>query len=105
MPFTFAAPIGSMVASTIGSKLKVPAIYLVLCSAILQTIGFSLLASLPKTSYLPPRMYGYQVIAGFGCGINISMLVLMVPFTVEFRDKGKPSACNAMRRYQMNPMC
>jgi len=89
MPFTFAAPIGSMVASTVASKLKVPPIYLVLCSSTLQVIGFALLATLTESSTIPARMYGFQVIAGFGCGINISTLVLMVPFCVEFRDKGK----------------
>ena len=87
MPFTFAAPIGSIISSII-SKLKVPVIYLVLSSAIFQMIGFSLLATLPESSHIPPRMYGYQVIAGFGCGMNISNLILIVPFTVEFRDKG-----------------
>jgi hypothetical protein len=88
MPFTFAAPIGSFASSTIASKMKLPAIYLVLSSAVIQTIGFSLLATLPESSHIPPRMYGFQVIAGFGCGMNISNLILMVPFTVEFRDKG-----------------
>lgn len=88
MPFTFAAPIGSFFSSSIGSKLKVPAIYLVLCSALLQVVGFSLLASLPESSTIPRRIYGFQVIAGFGCGMNISNLILMVPFSVDFRDKG-----------------
>ncbi|KAL3434227.1 hypothetical protein BDV09DRAFT_196024 [Aspergillus tetrazonus] len=30
--------------------------------------------------------YGYQIIAGFGCGINITLLVAMTPLTVENRD-------------------
>lgn len=90
MPFTFAAPIGSAFSSMMASKLKIPAIFIVLVSGVLQTIGFALLASLPESSHIPPRTYGYQVIAGFGCGINISTLLLIVPFVVEYRDKGKP---------------
>ncbi|KAF2251689.1 putative multidrug resistance protein fnx1 [Trematosphaeria pertusa] len=87
MPFTFAAPIGSAFSSMMASKLKIPAIFIVLVSGVLQTIGFALLASLPESSHIPPRTYGYQVIAGFGCGINISTLLLIVPFVVEYRDK------------------
>ena len=88
MPFTFAAPIGSAFSSIVAGKLKIPAIYMVFLSGILQTIGFALLASLPESSHIPARTYGYQVIAGFGCGINISTLLLMIPFVVEVRDKG-----------------
>jgi Na+-driven multidrug efflux pump len=89
MPFTFAAPVGSVIASVVSGKLKAPAVWVVLCSAILQVVGFALLSTLPETSSIPARTYGYQIIAGFGCGMNISMLVLMVPFSVEFRDRGK----------------
>ncbi|CAG8976533.1 hypothetical protein HYALB_00011010 [Hymenoscyphus albidus] len=87
IPFTISAPIGSVVASTLCGNLKVPVIFALLNSACLQTLGFALLSTLPETSHIPPRMNGYQVIAGFGCGINISTLVLIVPFVVEFRDK------------------
>jgi len=88
MPFTFAAPLGSALASTIAGKLKVPVLYIVLLSGVLQATGFGLLASIPTSSSIPARIYGYQVIAGFGCGINISTLLLLVPFVVEARDKG-----------------
>lgn len=30
----------------------------------------------------------YQVIAEFGCGINITLLSLMTPFAVEKKDQG-----------------
>lgn len=88
MPFTFAAPIGSIVASTLAGKKKVPPIYLLLVSAVLQVIGFALLATLPVSTHLAHRTYGYQVIAGLGCGISLSTHLLLVPFVVEFGDKG-----------------
>lgn len=89
MPFTFAAPLGSAFSSVIAGKLRVPVLYLVVFAGILQTMGFALLASLPETSHIEPRGYGFQILAGFGCGINISTLLLIVPFVVGGRDKGK----------------
>ena len=89
MPFTFAAPVGSVFSSLVAGKLRVPVVYLVIFAGLLQTTGFALLASLPESSHVYARAYGYQIIAGFGCGINISTLLLIVPFVVEDRDKGE----------------
>lgn len=89
LAFSVASPIGSIVTSIITGKAKVPPIYFVLLASVLQVIGFGLLSSLPTTSHTSPAQYGYEVIAGFGCGINISLLILMTPFSVEKRDQGK----------------
>lgn len=91
MPFTFAAPIGSIIAAVIAGKLKVPPIYIVIFASMLQVIGFVLLSTLPASPRLVAAQYGYEVIAGFGCGINISTLVLMTPFSVQKRDNGEIS--------------
>jgi hypothetical protein len=88
MPFTFAAPVGSILTAIIMKKFKVPSLYVVLCAAIFQTVGFALLSTLPSSPDFQTRQYGYEVIAGFGCGINSSTLLLMVPFVVQDRDKG-----------------
>ena len=88
MPFTFAAPVGSAVSALIAGKLKVPPIYLVMCASVLQVIGFVLLSTLSYTPKVTAAQYGYEVIAGFGCGINISLLILMTPFSIEKRDRG-----------------
>lgn len=89
IPFTLAAPIGSIVAPVIAKAGKVPPIYLVLTAAILQVIGFALLSTLPNSLPVRPEQYGYEIIAGFGCGISITLLILMTPFSVEERDKGR----------------
>ncbi len=89
IPFTFAAPFGSVLASALAKKAKVPVVYLVLLAGVLQTLGFALLATLPSSTHLPARIYGFQFIAGFGCGINIPFLLVLVPFVVEQRDNGK----------------
>jgi len=87
IPFTLAAPVGSIISATIAGKAKVPPIYLVLLASSIQVIGFGLLSSLPLSEIEPNAQYGYQVIAGFGVGINISTLLLMTPFSIaEKRD-------------------
>lgn len=88
IPFTLAAPLGSVVAPTIGKVFKVPLVYLVLVASIIQVIGYALFTTLPASSTIQAAQYGYQIIAGFGCGINITLLILMTPYAVEDRDKG-----------------
>lgn len=88
MPFTFAAPVGSVITSILAKKFKIPLMQFVVVAGVLQTLGFALLASLPASTHIFAREYGFQIIAGFGCGINISTLLLIVPFVVEGRDKG-----------------
>jgi hypothetical protein len=87
MPFTSAALVGFARASILVKR--APAVYLVIFSGVLQTIGFALLASVPVSTSVPAQIYESQVIAGFGCGINISTLMLLVLFEVELWDKGK----------------
>jgi Na+/melibiose symporter-like transporter len=89
LPFAIASPIGSAFAPTLCKKAKVPPIYLCLIGSALQIVGFALLSTLPNSSSIFPGQYGYQVIAGFGVGINLACLVVMAPFTVEERDKCK----------------
>ena len=89
MPFTFAAPIGSVASSIVAGKMKVPPIYLVIFASILQVIGFAFLSTLPYSPEIVASQYGYEILSGFGCGINITLLILMTPFSVESRDKGK----------------
>ncbi|KAL9035080.1 MAG: hypothetical protein Q9214_006754 [Letrouitia sp. 1 TL-2023] len=89
LPFSIASPIGSIVSSEIAGKIKIPPIYLVIGASSLQVIGFALLSTLPVSTATSKAQYGYEVIAGFGCGVNISTLMLMTPFSVEKRDQGK----------------
>ncbi|KAH7385161.1 major facilitator superfamily domain-containing protein [Phaeosphaeria sp. MPI-PUGE-AT-0046c] len=85
MPFTFASALGTGVSEILAKK--GPVVYVVIVLGVLQTIGFALLATLPYSASVPARTYGYQIIAGFGCGINSSTLLLLVPFVVNPRDK------------------
>jgi MFS family permease len=85
MPFIAAAPISSAVSAAM-SKKGVPPLYLVIGTSLLEVIGFSLLATMTPTTAITARQYGFEILAGFGCGTNISLLVLLVPFSVEPRD-------------------
>ncbi|KAL2831386.1 major facilitator superfamily domain-containing protein [Aspergillus cavernicola] len=86
IPFTLIVPFGSMIAPAIGKILKVPLLYLVLLASVIQVISYVLLGTLSVSLSISASQYGYQILAGFGCGINITLLILIVPFTVEQRD-------------------
>ncbi|TVY80405.1 MFS thioclapurine efflux transporter tcpA [Lachnellula suecica] len=87
VPFTLACPLGSIISAVAAGKYKVPPIYMVIFASVMQIIGFSLISTLPTTAHTRAAEYGYQIIAGFGVGINISLLIMMTPFCVEARDK------------------
>ena len=77
----------------IASKAKIPPIYLLFLGAALQTIGVTLLSTLPATIDVTNAQYGYEVLAGLGTGSNIGLLVFMTPSVVETRDRGKKLRC------------
>ncbi|KAA8564176.1 hypothetical protein EYC84_011123 [Monilinia fructicola] len=55
---------------------------------------FALLSTLSISEATSAAQYGYQVIAGFGVGINISTLILITPYSVnEARDKAVALGC------------
>ncbi|KAK6210507.1 hypothetical protein LQW54_006115 [Pestalotiopsis sp. IQ-011] len=83
LPFTLALPAGSICASRIAGKLKVPPLFLLLAGSCLQITGFALLGTLPFTHEAPAGIFGYQIIAGWGCGMNFSLLFVMIPFVIE----------------------
>ncbi|KAI0856091.1 MFS multidrug transporter-like protein [Xylaria cubensis] len=87
IPFTLASPVGTGVAASVAGRLKIAPIWIILTGAVLQVIGFSLLGTLPLTLDLLPRTYGFEIIAGFGCGMNLALLFVIIPNVVDVRDK------------------
>ncbi|KAL4860850.1 major facilitator superfamily domain-containing protein, partial [Aspergillus spectabilis] len=71
IPFTLAAPFGSMMAPAVGKIFKVPLVYLVLFASVIQVISYVLLGTLSESLEISASQYGYQILGGFGCGINI----------------------------------
>ncbi|KAI1210085.1 putative multidrug resistance protein fnx1 [Annulohypoxylon truncatum] len=86
IPFTALIPIGSIVGSTLAGKHKVPPVYILLFGSALQVIAFALLGTLPKVLTIPPRVYGLEVMAGFGSGSNFALLFIMIQFVNERVD-------------------
>lgn len=89
LPFGAASTIGTFASTQMATKLHCPAIYLVVGGAALQTIGFVLLSMLKPSPEVSVAIYGYQVICGFGAGVNFMTLYLTVPFTAAKQDKGE----------------
>lgn len=89
IPFTVAIPLGSIFASGLAGRAKVPPLYLLLLGSVLQVLGFVLIGTIPSTLDVPSRIYGFQVLAGWGCGINFSLLFILIPFVNEKRDNGE----------------
>jgi predicted MFS family arabinose efflux permease len=94
IPYGAAFPVGSVVGSQVAGRFKIPAIYIVFFGSILQTVGYALLSTVDSSSDFPPAIYGYMVLCGLGCGTTYQTLYIMVPFTVETRDKGKQFLSN-----------
>lgn len=90
LPLLLLSPVASTAAGFFVSKLRVPPLYLLLIGASLQTIGVGLFSSIDSTDLsIPKAQYGYQVIMGFGFGLNLSTILMMAPLVVQQKDMGK----------------
>ncbi|KAJ3580399.1 hypothetical protein NPX13_g165 [Xylaria arbuscula] len=87
IPFTLASPVGTGFAASVAGRLKIAPIWIIITGAALQVVGFSLLGTLPHTLDILPRTYGFEIIAGFGCGMNLALLFVIIPNVVDDRDK------------------
>ncbi|KAI9036876.1 MFS general substrate transporter [Aspergillus affinis] len=105
IPFTVAAPVGSVLAPVVAKIFKIPLVYLVLVASLIQMVAYALLGTLSESVHMAAAQYGYQVLAGFGCGINITLLILMTPFTVEERDKAVAMGAVAQFRVMGGAIC
>lgn len=89
LPFAVLTPVGAALAGPLTSKLRIPPLYVLLLGTICQTVGAALLSTLPTTVYtVLAAQYGYQVILGFGCGLNLTILVLLAPSVAKKEDVG-----------------
>lgn len=89
-------PVGAALAGPLTSKLRIPSLYVLLLGTVCQTVGAALLSTLPTTVYAVLAMqYGYQVILGFGYGLNLTILVLLAPSVTEKEDIGLYHPCSS----------
>ncbi|KAI0914296.1 putative multidrug resistance protein fnx1 [Ustulina deusta] len=99
IPFSAVIPIGSIFASILAGKFKIPPVYLLILGSVLQVLGFALIGTLPSTLDIPSRIYGYQVLAGWGCGINFSLLFILLPFVNEKQDNATALGAGSQFRF------
>ncbi|KOS22229.1 Multidrug resistance protein 3 [Escovopsis weberi] len=86
VPFGAAVPFGTIATANL-SKAKVPFLFIIVAGSLLQVIGFALLGTLEASAHVPRGVYGYQVLAGLGCGLCFQAGFLAIPFTAEKRDQ------------------
>ncbi|KAI0805845.1 putative multidrug resistance protein fnx1 [Xylaria sp. FL0064] len=104
IPFTVFIPIGSTFSGTLAGKAKIPPVYLLVLGSVLQVLGFALTGTLPPTLDIPSRIYGFQVLAGWGCGINFALLFILIPFVNEKQDHATALGAGSQFRLMGGPI-
>jgi hypothetical protein len=87
MPLLLSSAVGSAIGGAIMAKKNVT-FYMLLISNICQAIGTGLLSSIGPSKDTPPRMYGFEVIMGFGMGLSIISLMIMGRLEFQVADQG-----------------
>ncbi|KAK8134590.1 hypothetical protein PG984_006602, partial [Apiospora sp. TS-2023a] len=86
VPFGVGLSAGTILSANVAKRSRVPVMYTVMVGALLQVVGYALLATGGSYVDIPPAVYGYQVIAGLGCGVSFQTLILNIPHVAEKRD-------------------
>jgi hypothetical protein len=89
LPYTFSSAFGAALAMILGSKKRLPVYQVLIIGSLLQTIGISLLITLPTTREWPDKAYGFLVISGVGLGMSFGMGLIAAPFVVSQRNLGE----------------
>ncbi|KAF2865599.1 major facilitator superfamily transporter [Massariosphaeria phaeospora] len=87
LAMTLVTPLGSGVAGVVLQKLRSPPLYVLLSGFVFIIIGTGLSTMSTHTSgKFPATEYGYQIIMGFGFGINLATIVMAAPLTFVPQD-------------------
>lgn len=89
LALTISTPFGSTIAVFLTQKAKVPPLYILLGSAVVQIIGLAVMSTLSThANTFQPAQYGYEVIIGVGFGLNMGTVVLLAPLVLSKQDMG-----------------
>ncbi len=88
LPFNSLVAFATVVVNIIAAKLRVKPIYLLLVGSALQLLGLALFTTISGDTRIPPAIYGYEIISGFGIGMVIGISLIIPPHVVEARDLG-----------------
>ncbi|KAI8943272.1 hypothetical protein NX059_001292 [Plenodomus lindquistii] len=86
IPFGVATPVGAAISAAICAKRRVPVVYLLFPAAIFQVLGLVFMSRMALDDIRWTGQYGLQFLTGFGCGVSIGVVTLMVPYAIEKRD-------------------
>jgi hypothetical protein len=89
LPFTVTIGLGAAVTSKLTAHGRVPPIVVLFVATVLQVLGMGLLYSIPIGTGVPAKLYGFQVLVGFGVGLSLTTLLNAMPFVVEKGDIGE----------------
>ncbi len=89
IPFTIAGPSGTVIASGLAKRYKVPPIYLTLGADLLQIIGLAAISQGSGSNGDWTALWGLEVIVALGMGGCMGTLTLMTPPTVGEKDLGE----------------
>jgi len=90
LAMTLFTPVGSGVAGFVLQKLRAPPLYVLLSGFAFIIVGTGLSTITTHSSEkFPAAQYGYQIIMGFGFGINLATVVMAAPLTFTSQDLGE----------------
>jgi hypothetical protein len=87
LPLLSQVAVGAFVTGIITAKVNI-AWYMLVGSNIMTTVGVGLMSNLPISTEVPPIEYFYQAILGFGFGMTLTCLMVVVRSEVQFQDNG-----------------
>jgi hypothetical protein len=88
IPLTIMSPIGATICAAACGKRRLPPIYLLFVSSVIQVFALAWLAQINPSRIAWSGQYGFQAMAGIGLGLGIGAQVLLTPFVIEKRDLG-----------------
>ncbi|PQE29886.1 major facilitator superfamily transporter protein [Rutstroemia sp. NJR-2017a WRK4] len=97
--YTLGVPVGSIVSNTIISRTKMAPIYLLFCNTALQTLGVSLMQTIPVSGQVPGQLHFFEVMIAFGVGGSFALLIVLNPLCIE--PKYIATASGAVVQFRM----
>ena len=90
LPYTLMVAFGSAITRSLTVKGRVPPIFVLAFATALQILGMGLLYSTSRDLSTPNKVYGFEILAGFGVGLTLVTLLNVARFCVERKYLGTP---------------
>ncbi|KAH9897330.1 major facilitator superfamily transporter multidrug resistance [Xylariomycetidae sp. FL2044] len=98
LPIMVLSPVASVISGFIFSKTIRFGWMILVLGSVLSLLGVGLLIELPYSDGILPRMFGYEVILGFGLGVVMPAFLVLGRVEVEDRDNASiMGAINSIR--------